>query len=194
MNATFKKWGIGSVIAGAAVGVGLTFGGLTFSDVEIWRKDVSNVVRLFPTTLQVNIGGSQFTAATTTVEAFTQGGTALATTTSGTTFGALSESQLSLNGLITLTPNVSSATTTLPATSTMTTLLANAGDVRSWVILNGTSTSAITAAVAAGTGINLTSNTLNNVQIQPDGSAKLTCVRLSNTDVHCMVDILVEGD
>lgn len=189
-TSTTKRLGIIGAAVGGIIGIALTFGNLGISQaVDIWRKDQSGVIRVFPTSLQINIGGSAVTTGT-----FTQGGTVLATTTSGTTFGALSQSQLSVNSLITLTPNVSSATSTLPATSTMTTLLATAGDTRSWTLVNGTSTSAIRVGIAAGTGINLTSNTLNNVQIQPDGSARLTCTRLTNTDVHCGVSILVEGD
>ena len=192
---TTKRVGIISAAVGGIIGIALTFGNLSVSQaVDAWRKDASNVLRLYPTTLQVNIGTSQVTMGTTTTGVLTQGGTALATTTSGTTFGALSESQMLLNGVITLTPNVSSATSTLPATSTMTTLLATAGQSRSWSLINGTSTSAIRVGIAAGTGINLTSNTLNNVQIQPHGYANLTCVRLPNTDLHSDVNITVEGD
>ena len=195
-TSTIKRVGtISTVIIGGAIGIALTFGNLGVSQaVDIWRKDVSGIVRVFPTNLQINVGTSQVTMGTTTTGVLTEGGTALASTTSGTTFGALSESQMLLNSVITLTPNVSSATSTLPATSTLTTLLATAGQSRSWHLINGTSTSAIRVGIAAGTGINLTSNTLNNVQIQPDGYADLTCVRLTNTDVHRNVDITVEGD
>lgn len=178
---TKKKLGIMGGIGGAVIGLLITFGGAVSSDGSMWQK-IQNRTEIFPRNTAL------------VVDAFTQGGTAVATTTSGTTFGALSETQMLATALITLTPNVSSATSTLPATSTMSSLLAGTGDTRSWTILNGTSTSAITAGIAAGTGINLTSNTLNNVQIQPDGSARLTCVRLANTDVHCQVDILAEGD
>lgn len=178
---TKKKLGIMGGLAGATIGIIMTFGAVTSGDGSMWQK-IQNRTEIFPRNTAL------------VVDTFTQGGTALATTTTSTSFGTLTEAQMLSNSLITFTPNVSSATSTLPATSTMATLLAGTGDTRSWTLLNGTSTSAITVGIAAGTGINLTSNTLNNVQIQPDGSARLTCVRLANTDVHCQADILVEAD
>jgi len=181
-TSTTKRLGITSVIIGGLAGIFLTFGTAVIGqDVPIWQK-IQNRVEISPRNTAL------------VVDAFTQGGTAVATSTSGTTFGALSQAQMLVSSVITMTPNVTSATTTLAATSTMTSLIPAVGDTRTWTLLNGTSTSAITAGIAAGTGINLTSNTLNNVQIPPDGSARLTCVRLANTDVHCQVAILSEGD
>lgn len=125
---------------------------------------------------------------------FTRGGTQLSTTTTSTSFGTLTQAQMTANSIIHMTPNVSSATTTLPATSTLTTLLANTGDTRSWVLINGTSTASRTAGIAAGTGIILDSKTLNNNQIAPGASALLTCARQSTTDVRCIFDPFVVGD
>jgi hypothetical protein len=148
---------------------------------------------------QVNSSGelnqiASSSLATTTVDAFTEGGAALATTTTTTSFGTFTEAQLLTNTVITLTPNVSSATSTLPATSTMTTLLPNTGDSRTWLLINGTSTAAKTVGLALGTGIDVQSNTLNNVQIAPLGSAEMRCTRLSTRDVQCRVNILIVGD
>jgi hypothetical protein len=181
MQSNKKKLGIFGLASGAVVGVLLTLGSLTTADGSMWQK-IKNTVEIFPRNTAL------------IVDAFTKGGTVIATSTTSTSFGTFTEAQMLAGSLITLTPNVSSATSTLPATSTMTTLLAGAGDSRSWQLYNATGTSAITVGIAAGTGINITSNTLRNVQIAPGGSADLTCSRMTNTDVVCSVNILVAGD
>lgn len=124
----------------------------------------------------------------------TVGGGVLATTTVGTTFGTLSESQLLTNKLLSFAPGISSATTTIIASTSMTTLLANPGDTRQWVLANATSTAAKTVGIAGGTGIDIQSKTLNNVQIQPGGTATLECTRKTNTDVYCIIDPFVIAD
>lgn len=124
----------------------------------------------------------------------TVGGPVIATSTLGTTFGTLSESQLLQSKLISLTPNVSSATTTIVASTSMTTLLANPGDTRTWTFANATSTAAKTVGIAGGTGVDVQSKTLNNVQIQPGGTATVSCTRKTNTDVYCIVDPFVIAD
>lgn len=132
--------------------------------------------------------------ATTSAGVFTQGGGSLASTTVSASFGTLTEAQLLYNNVIKLTPNILSATSTLPATSTLTTLLPNSGDTRTWLLQNGTSTASRWVGIAAGTGIDIQSNTLNNVQIAPNGTAEMRCTRISTTDVICRVDVHVAGD
>src|SRR5690606_1591318 len=131
------------------------------------------------------------TLATTTAESFVQGGGAVATSTLTTAFGLLDNEYLGPNSVITLTPNVSSATTTLAvATST----LPSIGDMRTWLFRNGTSSAAISVGISAGTGVNLTSTALGNVQIQPDGTAVVTCAKVEAGIVNCHVDVQAEAD
>lgn len=128
----------------------------------------------------------------TVVDEFTQGGGVLAVSTSSATY-TLTQAQMSTSNVIAFTPLGDNATLTLPATSTMTTLLASAGDSRTWVIENG-ATAATTTTIAAGTGMDLQEPDGQNVVIGQNNYAWLTCFRESSTNVVCSVDETIPAD
>lgn len=132
--------------------------------------------------------------ATTSVDAFTEGGSQGSTSTVTAVFGTLTEAQLLYNSVLTFTPNILAATTTLPATSTWTSLLPSTGDSRSWLLRNGTTTASRWVGIAAGSGIDIQAPTALNVQIPTNGTAEMRCTRLSTRDVVCRIDTHVAAD
>lgn len=184
-TSTTKKAGIfgGTLLVSGFIGIMLTVGGGVMSqEVPIWQK-IGNRVEIFPRDTQL------------VVDRVEMGGGKLATSTDATTFGTLSESQLETNSLIEFTPNTGSATTTIAATSTWDTLIPNVGDHFFTTLYNATGTPSTTVGIAAGTGIVLTSDTFENVQIPAGGSATMLCTRLATGgDVLCDVDINPAGD
>jgi hypothetical protein len=139
-------------------------------------------------------GGNYNPFVVTNNGAMVTGGSLLSTTTTSTSFGTLTATQLATNRTIVLTPNVSSATTTLPTAALYAAAFPVIGQTADWTLINGTSTSAITVGVAAGTSMDLDANTYQNVQIAPNASAVLKCITISATSVRCRVSVLVAGD
>ena len=124
---------------------------------------------------------------------FTQGAgvNAIATST-GTT--VLTEDDLLDYSMIEVTVNTgSTATLTLPATSTLTSLIPNAGDFRSWLIHNATSTT-MALTIGAGTGMDLIGVTSNDDVIDETEYSELDCYRQSDTDVTCKISELLHVD
>lgn len=124
---------------------------------------------------------------------FTYGDAAWSTSTSNTS-ETLTEANMLAYNYFRLMSNTGASTYTLPASTTMTTLLPNAGDTREWIIENATSSSGITATIAAGTGIILKSVTNADDVIDETEVAELKCVRKPNTDVLCIVSELLDSD
>lgn len=90
---------------------------------------------------------------------------------------------------ILLTPNTGSLTLTFPASSTLTSYVPTAGDMQTTCLVNASSTSGITIALAAGTGINLqsatsTSGGLGAPTIGPLSVGCWRAIRLTNTDIN----------
>lgn len=184
-----KKWGIGSIIAGGIIGIGMTLGGLTNGAVEIWRKDVSNVVRVFPTDLQINVGTSVFTAGT-----LTEGGGITATSTSGTVVPLLA-SNFDVENVIDVTLNVQDATLSFPATSTLTSFIPTAGQKRTLYIRNASTTAAMDLTITGGTGVLLKKATTTAVVYgDTDGAnyARIELTRKSNTDIEALLQIFMD--
>ena len=187
---TIKKFTIPGIIGGAVLGLALTLGGnITSQSVEIWRKDASNVVRLFPTTLTVNIGTSAFSSGT-----FTQGGGIRATSTDDTT-ATLLASDFDVENIIDFTPNVPAITLSLPASSTLSSFAPTAGNVRTVYIRNSTTTATTLGDViiAGGTGtlLKIASSSPSAAVLLGDTDAgnyaKLDFVRKSNTDFEVLI-------
>lgn len=147
------------------------------------------------TTATLTASGDLSVSGETTVDGLTEGGGVVTITpTSGTV--TLTQANLLAGNVITFTASTTQAalTVTLPATSTMTTLLASAGDKRSWVIENPFTAAATTTTVAAGTGIDLQEPDGQNVVVGINNYAWLTCFREASTDVVCRVDETIPAD
>lgn len=123
---------------------------------------------------------------------FTQGGGVNATSTTDTTEVFQASDLLNYN-VLDLTPNIGNTTYTLPATTTFPGI-PKAGDMRQWVFRNATSTSGVTATIAAGTGIDLQEPDGQNIVIADTNFAWLTCYRKVNTDIACLVDESIPAD
>ena len=197
-NSTTKRLGIGGLIGGGILGLMLTFGGnITSQAVDIWRKDASGVVRVFPTSLEINVGESKLTAATTTVKVFTQGGGQCTITDANGGTITLTEAQLIVCNYLYMTASGAGQEVialTLPATSTMTTLIPNVGNYREWLIDASDLAAATTTTITLGTGIDLIAVT--NAEDVIDGAeySELRCWRKSDTDVTCITSELVDAD
>lgn len=123
---------------------------------------------------------------------FSQAGGILATSTSDTT-EVFQAADLRNYNVIDLTPTTGSTTYTLPATTTFP-LLPYAGSYRQWVLRNASTTSGITATIAAPTGIDLQEPDGQNVVISNTNFAWLTCYRKIDTDIVCLVDESIPAD
>lgn len=126
---------------------------------------------------------------------FTQGG-GVTTVTPTSASVTLTESQLLDANVITFTASSTqpALTVTFPATSTMSTLLPNAGDYRNWIIENPFTGAATTTTIAAGTGIDLQEPDGQDVVIDIDDYAWVTCFREASTDVVCRIDKSIPAD
>lgn len=129
---------------------------------------------------------------------FSQGGGVNATSTSDTTETVRVVDMQDYN-VLDLTPTVGNTTYTLPATTTFP-LLQEAGATRSWVFRNATTTSGVTATIAAGTGIDLQEPDGQNVVIADTNFAWITCYRKATAsganggDIVCLVDESIPAD
>jgi len=83
-------------------------------------------------------------------------------------------------------------TLTTPASTTWTSLPKN-GDVQTWVIDNLHTAAATTTTITAGTGVDIDGTTANDDVINGGVSGTLTCWRLPNTDVRCIVEEMVDA-
>lgn len=137
------------------------------------------------------------TAATTTVEAFTQGGDHCTLTDANGGAYTLTQAELAHCSVLKFAAGGAGQEViqlTTPATSTLTTLLANAGDMRTWIYDASALAAATTTTWTAGTGINQIAYTTNDDVIDGLEYSQLTCWREADTDVSCIVSELVASD
>jgi|CXWL01.1.fsa_nt_gi hypothetical protein len=159
-----------TILAGGLVGIAITLGGgTTAQNVDIWRKDQSNVVRQFPTTLQ------------TVIATFTQGGGVRATSTDDTT-ATLLASDFDVENVIEFTPNVTGITLAITASTSLSSFVATAGQCRDIRIVNATTTAGAGVIIAGGTG-SLLRTASTSVTVLPGGAADLKACRKVNTDI-----------
>lgn len=185
---TTKRLGIIGAAVGGIIGVALTFGNLGITqEVAIWRKDVSNVVRMFPTSLEINVSGSTVTTGKLTSGTLTEGGGIRATSTDDTSATFLA-SDFDVENMIEFKPTVTGITATLPATSTLTSFIPNAGDHRDLMICSATTTAAISFTLAQGTGMNLQQAT-STLAIATGQCAILNFYRATDTDIEVYYDL-----
>lgn len=144
-------------------------------------------------TLQVD-GATTLTGALTMTGAITNpefSSTVLATSTDSETTGVLTQSDLSTYDMFSVSiGSASGMTYTLPASSTMTSELATAGDRKSWIIDNTTTTAGVNLTLGAGTGSFLlfTSSTASTPTCFASSTCILTGVKKSNTDINWLFD------
>lgn len=170
----------GTIVAGGIIGIALTLGGGTIAqNVDIWRKDASNNVRQFPTTLTTYLGTLGTGVATTTT--FTQGGGVRATSTDDTT-ATLLASDFDVENVIQFTPNVTGITLALTASTSLTAFVPTAGQCRDVRIVNATTTAGAGVIIAGGTG-SLLRTASTSVTVLPGGAADLKACRKSDTDI-----------
>jgi len=123
---------------------------------------------------------------TTNVELFTSGGGVLSTSTEST---AMVPTAATFNyGLIQVTPEVADLTYTFPASSTMSAIVPNAGDVRTVVIYNATTTAGIDVIFAAGAGMEIKGTGSTPLTIDEASMGTLTFVRKANSDILVFVN------
>lgn len=196
--------GFVSVVSAYSSGAFVNIENASFGDVSLNGDVATDSVGSFGATGDSNftnvvtsgyatVGGALTVGGAADVSGFTQGGGVLSTSTTATA-GTLTQSDLASYSMIEWTLNTANGTLTLPATSTLTTLLPDAGDMRTWLIHNATTTAAITATIAAGTGIDLIAVTANDDVIDGTEYAELTCWRQSDTDLTCLVSELLHAD
>jgi len=138
------------------------------------------------------LSGTLSVAGAATLDELTQGGSILATSTTNTS-ETFVQADLLTYSIIDLTPNTGNTTYTFGATSTWTSLIPSAGDMRTWIFRNAT-TSAINATLAAGTGMDLQESDGQNVVIGQNNFAIVDCYRKTDTDVVCFVDETIPAD
>lgn len=121
----------------------------------------------------------------TALETLTQGGGIRATSTDDTTATFLA-SDFDVENMIEFTPNVAGITATLPAVSTLTSFIPNAGDHRSIMICNATTTAATTFTLAKGANMNF-HNASTSAAINTGKCASLEFYRATDTDIEVFV-------
>lgn len=182
---------------GAGGGAAQLAGDTNFDSVDVsdgYKVDATSVIDGSGNwTGAINVTANSATLATTTVEVFTQGGEVFASSTTNTSETFVAE-DLSSHSVLELTPNTGNTTYTLMASSSWTGILANPGDIRTWKIENATTSTAITATIAAGTGIELLEPDGQNVVITGQNYAELECWKRSDTDIACVVDEYIDAD
>lgn len=126
--------------------------------------------------------------------AFGQGG-GVRTVTPVTSTVTLTSDDMARSNVITFTASSTQAalTVTLPATTSFP-LPTDVGSYRSWVIENPFTAAATTTTIAAGTGIDLQEPDGQNVVININDYAWLTCFREASTDIVCRVDETIQAD
>jgi hypothetical protein len=147
----------------------------------------------FAVTGATTVGGALGVTGATDTSIFTQGGGCTASTTVAATELWTEADMLGANCFEYNGATAAAITITLPATSTMTTLLPNTGDFREW-IYQGYTAAATTTTFTAGAGIDLIGVTSNDDVIDGDEYARLSCTRMTDTDVTCIVSELVHVD
>lgn len=126
--------------------------------------------------------------------AFTQGGRVTTATPVAATY-TLTFADMIDSNVITFTASstMPALTVTLPA-STQIPLSPEAGSYRSWVIENPFTAAATTTTIAAGSGVDLQEPDGQNVVIEINNYAFITCYREMSANVVCRVDETIPAD
>lgn len=139
-----------------------------------------------------NVINSTFGAnlATTTVEAFTEGGCVMATSTSAETNNlTFTAAEVQTCRLWVITPGRIFQTLTLAPSSSITTLIPNAGDVARIIVRNSTSTVGGEFRIASSTGTNFNPASTTPASVAtttPGDFALLTLIRRLDTDIDVL--------
>jgi hypothetical protein len=141
----------------------------------------------------INTSNTLTVSGASDVSTLTQGGGVRATSTLNSAETLLA-SDFDVENYIEYTPNISSVTLTLPATSTLATMIPNAGDTRTIIIENATSTASIDITISAGAGMDLQEPDGQDLVISEDNYAILTFWRRSDTDMVVTVDVFIPAD
>jgi hypothetical protein len=145
----------------------------------------------------ISSSGAISTSGSSTVGAFTQGGSILNIATSASAY-TLTQAELSAASVIEIeavSGAQSALALTLGATSTSwTSLIPTAGQSRTWIIEDNHTAGATTTTITAGTGIDLIAYTVNDDVIDGGEFAQLTCWRKENTDVGCITTEVLAAD
>lgn len=116
----------------------------------------------------------------------TTGGDVLSTSTVST---AMIPTAATFNyGLIQITPNTADLTYTFPASSTLSAMIPNAGNSRTVMIYNATTTAGIDVIFAAGTGMEIKGTGSTPLTIDEASMGTLTFVRKANSDILVLVN------
>lgn len=128
------------------------------------------------------IGGDLSVTGTSVVDEFTQGGSVLSTSTTATAI-TFTVADLLTYSTWEVTPNTADLTYTFPASSTLSTIVPNAGDSRTWTIVNATSTAGIDVIFAAGTGSAVKGAGGAALTIDEASHGLITLTRKANSDI-----------
>lgn len=177
MNKNIVLWGIGIV---AVLALGLSLGVSDGKDGRDGRGAVSSP----DVFTYMNVHGT-----------FSQAGGVGTVPQTASATHTLTFAEMNDFNIITFTLNAAQAalTVTLPATTTFP-LGTWAGAYRSWVIENPFTAAATTTTIAAGTGIDMQEPDGQNVVIEINDYAWMTCFRLANSDIVCNIDESIPAD
>lgn len=137
--------------------------------------------------------GPDLTERTTTLGGFAQAGVLTVSTTSATR--TLTNSELANARVISVTDmgaGQAALALTLPASSTWASLPKN-GHSQSWIIDALAATAGTTTTITAGTGVDIDGTTANDDVLNGGVSGTLSCWRLPNTDIRCIVEEMVDA-
>lgn len=126
---------------------------------------------------------------------FVQGGAFnLATTASAATLSdrQISDVSVIFVGPVTGNDKSPALTLTLPASTTWPSLTKN-GHVQRWIVDNTHTAAATTTTITAGAGVDIDGTTANDDVINGGVAGTLSCWRLPNTDVRCIVEEMVDA-
>lgn len=142
----------------------------------------------------ITITGATTLTGATTATTFTQGGGINATSTSGTVVPLLA-ADFDTENVIDVTLNVQDATLSFPATTTLTSFIPTAGQSRTLLVRNASTTAAMDVTIAGGTGVLLKKATTTAVIYGDTDGANygiITLTRKSNTDIEAMLNIFMD--
>lgn len=174
-------------VAGVLVAIVLGVVGLFVGDTNV----VTN-----PVTKETVVGaapGPDLSERTTTLAGLAQAGVTTIATTSATR--TLTDRELANARVISISDmggGQAALTLTLPASSTWASLPRN-GHSQSWIIDNLAATAATTTTITAGAGVDIDGPTANDDIINGGVSGTLSCWKLPNSDVRCIVEEMVDA-
>ena len=174
------------IIAGALILVGIIAGILLPQSIQVPVQQI--------------VGGSSGTLHTQP-EYFAAGFAGRINSTSTNSYATaitMKESDLVAYSDIEITPGGPAQTWTFPASSSVS-MMPSAGDSRTWIFTNLSTTAASTTAFAAGTGWNFsgttsTPQTLVGAAYTARQVLKVDCFRQVNKDINCMFQKFIASD